>query len=115
MARVQRRIRVLEDHRGFLAQASDVDSAAVGHVDAIEQHLPGADRVQVQDGAAEGAFAAARLTDQPQGLACRQLQRYTVHRPHPLLVQTEQAGAGGGKLHLKVFDLQQAHGCTPNG
>ncbi len=65
-ARIERRGRVLKDHRGFAAQALQIDTAAPGHVDVIEDDLPGGNVIQAQNGAAQRALAAAGLADQPQ-------------------------------------------------
>jgi len=88
-----------------MPQPGNVDGAAMGHVDTVEQHLPGADRVEVQNCPAQGALATAGLAHQTQGFTDSEVQRHPVHRPHPLAVEAQQAAAGRGKAHFQILDL----------
>ncbi len=74
---VQRGIGVLENHGGLLPVLGNVLFG--NDLLAVEPDFAVRGLVQVQQGAAHGSFAAARLTDQAQGLAPADGEGHIVH------------------------------------
>src|SRR5258708_33743195 len=68
-ARVQRRVRVLEDHLHPAAHVGHLLAAELGELDAVELHLAGGRIVELEDRAAGRGFTAAGLADEAERLA----------------------------------------------
>ena len=69
LARVQRRVGVLEDHLHLAAQRLQLAALQADDLLAVEAHRARRRLEQLQDRAAQGGLAAARLADQAQRLA----------------------------------------------
>ena len=98
-ARVQRRIRVLEDHLHLLAHVGDVlcrDRLAV------EDDLACRRLIEPQNRASDGRLAAAGLADQTQRLAAPDGKRHIVDSFQGLRAQKTRADR---EILLEVFDL----------
>ena len=59
-ARIERRVRILEDHLQLLALLTQLLAAQLGDVDSVEDHLAGRRGDELGDHPAEGRLAAAR-------------------------------------------------------
>ncbi len=108
--RVQRRHRVLEDHRHLLAP--DVAHLLGGEADqllALEAHRSRAlDRLaaeQSHDRTCEHRLAGPRLADDAERLAAVHRERHAVHRPHLASRRAER--------RVQVLDLEQRAGFRP--
>ncbi len=82
VARVQRRVRVLEDHLHPPAQRPHLALAQVRDVGAVEADRAAGRLVQAQQRPADRRLAAARLADEPERLAALDRQRDAVDRVH---------------------------------
>ena len=82
LPRIQRRVRVLEDHRHIAAMCTERAATLVGDVLALELNRSGGRVEQPDDGAAECRLAAARLADQAQRLACLDIEVHAVDSAH---------------------------------
>ena len=79
-ARVQRTVRVLEDHLHVPAERAHPSTGQPADVLAVEGDRAGGDVVQPHDAAGQGGLAAAGLADQAQGLAAADLQADVLDR-----------------------------------
>ena len=117
MARVERGVRVLEDHLHFGPQAAQFLRAEPSKILPIQDHLSGSGAVELQDGAPGGGFAAAALTHQAQGLPALDLEGDAVHSLDRPPAAAEQA-ALQGKILLQPAHLEQhlvlSHGAAPH-
>src|SRR5258708_39663688 len=68
-ARVQRRVRVLEDHLHPAAHLAHLLAAELRVLDAVELHLAGGRLVELEDRAAGRGLTAAGLADEAERLA----------------------------------------------
>ena len=112
---VQRRHRLLEDHRDLIAAngpqlgsgegeqiaAFEFDQAAGEHVARRFRHEP-------KNGEGRDGLAAARFADDPQRLAGIQLERDVVHRPRGSLAVL------GDEVGLQIADAEE-HGRSTGG
>jgi hypothetical protein len=80
-ARVERRIRILEDHLHLAPHLAHGLTLQRGEVGAVEVHMAGRRAVELQDSPAGGRLAAARLAHQPQRLALAHEEVDAVDRP----------------------------------
>ena len=97
LARVQRLVRVLEDHLHPAAHGAQV---GVRERLAVDQDLARRRRLQAEQGAAERRLAAARLADDAEGLAAPPLEVDAVDGP-----DDPPAGAVDREVHLQVAHL----------
>ena len=81
-ARVQRRVRILEDHVQLASQRPHLPSREMRDVDAAQQDLAGGRLGEPHDAVGDGRFAAAGLADQPEQLPATELERDIVHSVH---------------------------------
>ncbi len=68
-ARVQRGEGILEDNLQVGAEGAQGGGGGAGDVDAFEMDFAAMGRLQAEDRAGEGGFAAARFTDEGEGFA----------------------------------------------
>ena len=80
--RVQRRVRVLEDHADLASQRAHLARSHVRDVLAVEDDAAGGGLVKPGDHAPGGRLAAPRLADDAEGLAGGQREVDPVHRAH---------------------------------
>ena len=123
VARVERSVRVLEDHLDLAARLG-AELGAVGRQDlALEHDAAAVERCQSDHAATHGRLARARLADDAQRLSAAQLEVEPVAGVH-LAAGLEQAAAGDVGL-VQVLHLQHegffaglfrlAHGALRNG
>src|SRR5579859_1015742 len=106
-ARVQARVRVLEDHLHLAAHLAQLAAAQRGQVFAEEIHGAARRLVELQDRPAGRALTAPGLTDQAEGLAPLHGERDVVDGPHPAHLPLQDDALGNRKIHLQVLDAQQ--------
>ena len=87
--RIQRPVRVLEDHLHLAPERAQLRGRELADVGAVEHHLSGRQVEQTHDAARQRRLPAPRLTDQAQGFAPAHLQADTVDGMHELLAATE--------------------------
>ena len=108
--RVQRRVRVLEDHLQVPAQRPNSRSLQAGELLALElaRALAGGDEAEQR--APERRLARARLADEPEHLALAQVEADPVDGLHRARLAAAQARANepcSGEVDLEVADLDQ--------
>ena len=118
VARVQRRVRILEDHLHPPPQRAHLRLAEVGDVGAVEGDLPGGRLVEAEERAADGRLAAARLADEPERLAALDLERDAVDGLDVADVAVHHDAAPDREPDLEVVDLDErrpvgAHAAPP--
>src|SRR3954463_12690964 len=68
-ARIERRVRILEDHLHAATHLAHLLAAELRELDAVELHLPGRRLVELEDGSTRGGLAAPGLADEAKRLA----------------------------------------------
>ncbi len=106
-ARVERRVRVLENHLEIPARVAQGGAFQSGEVAPAEHDLPGGRRDQLEDRAPERGFAAAGFADQAEHLAFAQGQVDAVHRLDRADLLLEQEAFLDGKVRLEVNDFEK--------
>src|SRR5690242_21312871 len=99
LARVQRRVWILEDHLQLAPERAKLAAREPRDVVAVEADRSGCRLVQANEQAAEGRLAAAGLADDAEGLAAPHVERHVVDRVHDLA-----AAAEGRRLEREVLD-----------
>ena len=105
--RIERRHRVLEDHRDLAAaDVLELTLGELGQVAALEEHLAGDDlrrglRDQAHDRERRHRLAAAGLADDPERLPLLDLEADSVDRADRALAREE--------VRAQVVDLEQCH------
>jgi hypothetical protein len=119
LARVERRVGVLEDDLHALPVGGESRFGEREQVDAVEAHLAGVGVVEPEDAAGERALAAAGLADQPQRPAARQAERDPVDRPNPFGRSPQgrvEERVGQREVLDEIADLQErARGLSHRG
>src|SRR5262249_44669405 len=82
-ARIERAVRVLEDHLDAPPQRLQLPVREAREVDAVVDDFAGGRPLQQQDAAAGRGLAPAALADEAEGLAAPQGEVDAVDRPHP--------------------------------
>ena len=113
--RVQRRVRVLEDHLHLLAQGHELLLAEVGDVAAIEDDLARGRLQQLGHGAPGRGLAAARLAHKADRLAGPDLQVQPVDSLHGADLLAEHDALGDREVLLQARDLEQGIPGTVDG
>ncbi len=106
-ARVERGVRVLEDHLHVAAHLAHVARVQLRQVLALELHLAGGRLVELQDGAARRALAAAGFADQSERLALLDGEGDTVHGLHRADLALHDDAAREREVHDEVIDLKE--------
>ena len=107
VARVQGRVRVLEDHLHAPAQRPQGALAEVRDVLAVEDHVPVRGLVEAQDRPAERGLAAAGLAHEPERLAALDGEGDVVDGLDVADVAVEQEPALDREPHLQVLDVDE--------
>ena len=107
-ARVERRVRVLEDDLHVAPQALHLGAPRHHHVQAVEHDSSGGRLGEPQDHASGGRLAAAALPYQTEGLALFDGERDVVDGVH-LAGRTTHNAAADREVLLEVANLEQAH------
>ena len=107
LPRVQRGVRILEDHRHLAADGTHRRAREIRDVAALEQD-PAVGRIeQPHDAARERRLAAARLADDAQGLAGLDAERDAVDRLHRGDFLLEDDPPCDGEVLADVVDDEQ--------
>ena len=106
-ARVQRAVRVLEDHLDAPAQRQQVPAVQAGDVDAVIDDRALGRAFQAQDAAPGGGLAAAAFADQAQRLAAPDGEVDAVHRLHLAHLAAGDDALGDREMHAQAAHLQQ--------
>ena len=116
VARVQRGVRILEDHLHPLAQRPQLAFAEVRDVRAVEDDLAAGRLVQAQEGAADRRLAAPGLADEPERLAALDPERDAVDGLHVADVAVHHDSAPDREPDAEVVDLDEriAHAAPPS-
>ncbi len=116
LARVQRRLRVLEDHLHVAAHGGHPSTRSLGDVLAAEPHRSAGRRLQPREAADQGRLSAAGLADDPEGLALVQRERHVGDRVHLPHLAVERQAAANREVDLQMLGLEQrragAHALT---
>ena len=107
LARVQRRLRVLEDHLHLPSQGAQLAPAGVTDVTAAEADRSRGRLEQADQSARERRLAAARLADDTQRLTLHQLEGDVIHGVHVRDGAVEQEAGLNGEMDDHMFSLQQ--------
>ena len=110
LARVEGRVRVLEDHLNPPAVGEELAFGDLHQVDPVEAHLAPVGIVEAQDAAAERALSAPRFPHQAQRVPPPEGERDAVDRAHRLRPPAQrrvEEGVREGKVLDEVADLQQ--------
>jgi hypothetical protein len=111
---IHRPQRVLEHQLHARAQAAPGGTADGGHRRPLEAHAPLARRLQPENEAAGGRFAAAGFTDDAQRAPGGHRQRHVIHRAHRHAGAEQAAPAAIHPGHAVEFE-QHAHAGTVAG
>src|SRR6185437_3298495 len=107
--RVERRVRVMEDHVHVPAQRAHLAPREVGDVGAEDADRPVGRLDEAHDAVADGRLAAARLADQADELARADRQRHAVDRLHdPAAARELRADV---EVLDEAFDLEDRRWC----
>ena len=106
LAGVERAVWVLEHDLHLAAQAEQLTTGDLVHIQAAYPHRPGGGGLERQDAPPEGGFAAARLPHQCECLAVLDRERDAVERVHHLFLATH-ARRPGGIVHNQILDFDQ--------
>ena len=99
-ARVERPVRVLEDHLHLAPVRAHPPRRQGADVVAVEDDPAGGEVVQPRDAAGERGLAAAGLADEPEGLPAAYRQAHPVNGMHHGLVPLEELS----RLHREMLD-----------
>jgi hypothetical protein len=105
--RVERGVRVLEDHLEPTAQVLELPPVDGGDVRAVELDRARRGLVQPHDRPPGRALAAARLPDEAKGLALPELEADPVDRAHVADVALDEQALGDREPDLEVLDPEQ--------
>jgi hypothetical protein len=107
LARVQRRLRVLEDHLHVAAHGHHPPPRSLGDVLAAKPHRSAGRRLQPREAADQGRLSAAGLTDDPERLALVQRERHVGDRVHLPHLAVQRQAAANREVDLQVLSLEQ--------
>jgi hypothetical protein len=107
LARVQRRVRVLEDHLRVAAELDQLLRLDVGDLLALELDRAAGRIEQAQQQAAGGRLAAARLAHQAERLAALDVEGDAVDGVHGADLLAEDQPGGEREVLLEIADLVQ--------
>jgi hypothetical protein len=107
VARVQRRVRILEHHLHAAAQRPQLVCTKLRDVLPIEEDSAFCRLVEPEDRSAHGRLSAAGLTDEANRLASIDRQRDVVDGTDVADVAVEQDAALDREVDLEVLDLDE--------
>ena len=108
--RVQRRVRVLEDHLHPAAHLAQRIPLQGGHVHPVELDPTVRGVHQPDHGSSERRLAAAGLPHQPERLAALDVERDAVHGAHGADLSLEDDPLGDREVDLQPFGAQERDG-----
>src|SRR2546425_12789396 len=100
VTRIQRGIRVLEDHLHALACQSQFLAIHLGQIFVTKQNLPGCRFIQPYDGTANGRFTGTTFTYKPQSLSAFDAKTDAVNSTHITDYPLENNALRQEELHL---------------
>src|SRR3954453_12105477 len=106
LARVQRRVRILEDHLHLTAQRTEVALRQVRDVAAVEDDLPGRRLEQAHDQPRRRRLPPPGLADDAEGLPLVDVERHVLDRVHDRVRAREHALLHGEVLR-QVLELDE--------
>src|SRR5207247_642698 len=101
-ARVERTVRVLENHLELAAQRPQFGTVQPSDVFAFEEELASGRLDEPDDGAAQGGLAAAALPHQAHRFTRRNLKTHIIHRLDPRRGRAKHATAYR-KMHPEIL------------
>ena len=103
-SRIERGIRILEDHLQVTTLPSHVTGVKARQINIFESNLPAGDIGQAQQGSSERGFPAAGLANQTQGFSLPNVDRNSIHRFHdpPAVLRSGQALKPPASAQVKV-------------
>ena len=104
--RIQRAIRVLEDHLHLLPGLTHLCSRELAEVSALEKHLTTGGFDEPQERPADCGFATARLADQTKRFSGLNSKRYLIHRLDPGRDAREDSAANR-KVFLEITKFHE--------
>ena len=107
--RVQRPVRILEDHLHLAPERAHLPGLELADVLAVEDDLAGGQVEQPGDAAGQGRLAAAGLADQAERLAPADLEADPVDRVHELPAAPEERPDWTGKCLTRFSTRSRAH------
>src|ERR1700722_18574788 len=107
-ARIQRTVRVLENHLEPAPAFAQFRAAEPRDVFAFEENADGGRIHQLDDVSAHCRLAATALARQPECLARLNGEAHVIHRLHVRVHAAEQP-VFHREMHFKVFDFEQVH------
>jgi ABC-type oligopeptide transport system ATPase subunit len=107
LARVERSVRVLEDHLHLPAQRLQLAAGELGDVAALEVDRARGELEQADDAAAERRLAATRFAHEPECLAGSHLEADAVHGVHPGDLALDDDALLDREVLADVVDLQE--------
>ena len=110
-ARVQRTVRILENHLKIPPARPKSRSGQPRNVFPSEQDLARGGLDQPDDRPAQGGLAAAAFADETNGFAWRNGQADIVHGPHDVLAPAEYA-VRHGEMDFEIANFEQIHAGT---
>ena len=107
LARVQRRVGVLEDHLHLAPQRPQLALAQLGELGAAEAHRPRGRGEQLEHRARQGRLAATRLADEADRLALLDAERDAVDGAHRADLAVDEDPGLDREVLDEVGDLEQ--------
>ena len=101
LARVERRVRILEDHGHLAPPGAQPFASLLGDVFAFEMDRAGRGFEQPDQGSTKGRFAASRLADEPDRLTFHDVEVDSIDRMH-VSHRALQHARGNRKPHLQA-------------
>ena len=106
-ARVERRVRILEDELDLAAQGAQRAGLPVGDVLAVVSDRAARRLEQARDEACDGGLPAAGLSDEAERATAGNVERHPVHRVHLSSPAAEEHAAGEREELLEALDGDQ--------
>ena len=102
LPRIERLVRILEDHLQLRAHGTERALVQVGDVPAAKDDSPGVRLHQTHHGAGDRGLAAARLADQREHLARPDVEGHPIHRSDRLA--SSEGSASALVANLEIVD-----------
>ena len=103
-ARIERGVRILENHLQVAAHLAHVAAVELGQILALKDDLALGRLVELQNRAAGGRLAATRLADEPQCLTLLDIERDAVDRLNRANLPLEDDSPRQREMHDQIVD-----------
>ncbi len=110
LTRVQRGVRVLEDHLDVAADRLELARTGVGDIHTLEEDLTARRLVQPGDQPTGGGLAAAGLTDEAEGLPGLEREGDAIHRLDLAQGLRDHTAGLDGEVHDQVTHVEKRSG-----